>query len=1125
MQQLLRRAVSASCLFTIFILFFNKALFADVTLTTQTVAAANLSQSSTSNIVYVVKMDVTVAAVTVNNIQFTLGGTYDNNDIPNTVVWFNASTPSVTGATALVGATATFAAPHAYSLAISQTLNAGTSGYFIITVNLASAATSGNTIKVDGAANPVVFGFTSSPVVVNNQSDLAGVQTILAASVNLSSVAVAASTIVQGTSNVVTYILKMDITNSSVQMSNVQFTLGGTYDNNDLSGVSVYSNTVPSFTGASFLGSGAPGFAAPHVYTISANQVMNAGTTSYILIIVSLSSTATAGNTIKVDGAANPVTPGFFTSPNITNNQTDAAGVQTITAAGVTLSSSAVAAANVLQGTSNIVSYILKMDVTGFNVQMSNVQFTLGGTYDNNDLTGVNVYSNTVPSFTGASFLGSGGPGFAAPHVYNISANQVMNAGSTWYILVVVSLSPTATAGNTIKVDGAANPLVVSFFTGPTITNNQTDVAGAQTIVAGSVTLSSSPVSSASIPQATSQVIAYITKMDVSSFAVTANSIQYTLGGTYDNNDLTGTAVYFNASAPSLSGAVLLNSSGAGFAAPHTFNLSISQLIGAGASGYFIITADISATGTAGNTIKVNGATSPVLFTFTTGPTVTNNQTDIAGTQTITAASVTLSSIAVPASNTAQGANNVFTYIVKTDVSGLPVTVNSIQFVLGGTIDNNDLTQVAVYFNAASPVLTGATLLSTSGAGFAAPHTYNLGISNTMAAGTSGYFIITVNVSASGTTNNNFKINGATNPVVFSYTTGPSVTNNQTDIAGSQTILSAGVTLSSPAISGGNITQGTTNNIIYALKTDVTSLPVTINSIQFVLNGTYDNNDLSQVSIWYNATAPILTGATSLTSTGAGFAGPHTYTLGLLQSISAGATGYLIIATDLSPSATAGNTVFIDGAANPVVLSFTTAPPVTNNQTNSAGTQTITSVLPLRLLSFTGNVNQQQNVLQWVTSDEINTKNFEVEWSINGVDFTSIGTIPSAHNSTANKTYSFVHKTPAEGINYYRLKMTDLDGHYTYSATIKMIIQFTSTTVTVFPNPVSDVAVLHIQSAQNGVLQLQMHGADGKLVQTKSVPLSKGNNRVEWNLIQLPSGIYLVSTANKIFKPVTIVRN
>ena len=98
-------------------------------------------------------MDVTVSAVTVNNLQFTFTGTHDANDLTTLSIYFNPTAPTIAGS---VGgsnvATATFAAPHTYNVGVSRMIAAGSSAYFIISTNINSLATDNNTIKIDGAA-------------------------------------------------------------------------------------------------------------------------------------------------------------------------------------------------------------------------------------------------------------------------------------------------------------------------------------------------------------------------------------------------------------------------------------------------------------------------------------------------------------------------------------------------------------------------------------------------------------------------------------------------------------------------------------------------------------------------------------------------------------------------------------------------------------------------------------------------------------------------------------------------------------------------------------------------------------------------------------------------------------
>jgi hypothetical protein len=797
--------------------------------------------------------------------------------------------------------------------------------------------------------------------------------------------------------------------------------------------------------------------------------------------------------------------------------------------ADVTLTTQTVAAANLTQGSNDNIVYVVKMDVTVAPVTVNNIQFTLAGTYDNNDLTGAVLYFNpTTPSVSGGlALVGTTATAFAAPHTYNLgfALSQTIAASSSGYFILVVNLAAGATPGNTIKVNGATNPVVFGFTSSPVVVNNQTDLAGVQTISAGTVTLSSSPVAAANIAQGAASTIAYVVKMDVTIAPVTANNIQFTLGGTYDNNDLSTVGVYFNATAPTLSGAINIVNFGVGFASPHTYSGGINQPIAAGGSGYFIIVFGLSATATPGNTIKIDGLANPVIFNFSTGPSVTNNQTDAAGVQTIIGGAVTLTSSPVAASNIAQGASNVLAYVLKMDVSGVGVTANNMQFTLGGTYDNNDLSTVGVYFNATAPTLSGAINIVNFGVGFTSPHTYSGGINQPIAAGNSGYFIITFSLNGAATAGNTIKVDGLANPVVFSFSTGPTITNNQTDVAGVQTILAAGVTLTSSTVPASNIAQGSSNNLVYAVKMDVTNLPVSVNNVQFTLTGTHDNNDLGLVGVWFNATAPTIAGATLLNNTPGTFAAPHTYNIAVVQPIAAGGTGYFMIAVNLDAAATAGNTVILNGAVNPVVFGFTTVPPVTNNQTNAAGTQTFISLLPLTLTSFTGTlVNDQQTYLQWETAGELNTKDFEIEWSSDGINFNTIATLPAANNSIQNKQYHYQHKLPVDGNNFYRLKMNDRDGRVTYSSVVKIKVAVIRTKVAVFPNPVAAVMQIQIQAEKNQSITLYLHGTDGRLIASKSFAVVKGNNRVSWNVQQLVAGNYFITSGNNSIEALKIIK-
>ena len=299
--------------------------------------------------------------------------------------------------------------------------------------------------------------------------------------------------------------------------------------------------------------------------------------------------------------------------------------------------------------------------------------------------------------------------------------------------------------------------------------------------------------------------------------------------------------------------------------------------------------------------------------------------------------------------------------------------------------------------------------------------------------------------------------------------------------------------------------------------------------MQFTLTGTHDDNDLVVLHVFFNPAAPTVSGATQkAVNVSANFAAPHTYNavfnLGS-QLLAAGSTGYFIVVADVAATATSGNTIKVNGLANPATFGYTTTPDVANNQTDLAGSQTITGSLPLTLLSFTASTANAQAVkLQWATTSEINTKHFEVEWSGNGQQFTNIASLPAAGNSSQTLQYNYLHSQPVRGNNFYRLKMVDIDGRFTYSPVIVINSAAASSSVKIFPNPVTDILQLSIQSEKRETIVYKLYSADGKFIASKKAELMKGSNLLSWNIQHLIPGNYFLSATGNRFETIKVIK-
>lgn len=173
-------------------------------------------------------------------------------------------------------------------------------------------------------------------------------------------------------------------------------------------------------------------------------------------------------------------------------------------------------------------------------------------------------------------------------------------------------------------------------------------------------------------------------------------------------------------------------------------------------------------------------------------------------------------------------------------------------------------------------------------------------------------------------------------------------------------------------------------------------------------------------------------------------------------------------------------------------------------------------LLPVELLGLTGWNEGAYNALRWTTATEQNSDYFEVERSVDGLSFITIGNVAAAGFSTTEIDYAFNDDAPVAGINYYRLRMVDLDGTFTYSNTIAINVRQQENSVSVFPNPASDIAHVVIHSDIDQSVQLVLTNTLGEIVMLKSIQVMPGETVCDLNMQALPSAPYFLQVAEEV---------
>ena len=167
------------------------------------------------------------------------------------------------------------------------------------------------------------------------------------------------------------------------------------------------------------------------------------------------------------------------------------------------------------------------------------------------------------------------------------------------------------------------------------------------------------------------------------------------------------------------------------------------------------------------------------------------------------------------------------------------------------------------------------------------------------------------------------------------------------------------------------------------------------------------------------------------------------------------------------------------------------------------------TILPVTLLNFDATKQGKDVLLSWKTAQETNSKNFNVQYSKDGTNWSSIGIVNAAGNSSTTKNYSFLHTTPVKGINYYRLIQVDIDGKFAVSET-RTVTFSSSTDLIIFPNPTTD-RVFISSGAGGKLMSIDLYSTDGKLVVTHT-DFSIGNSI---DMSAYAPGVYMLRVNSK----------
>jgi len=159
--------------------------------------------------------------------------------------------------------------------------------------------------------------------------------------------------------------------------------------------------------------------------------------------------------------------------------------------------------------------------------------------------------------------------------------------------------------------------------------------------------------------------------------------------------------------------------------------------------------------------------------------------------------------------------------------------------------------------------------------------------------------------------------------------------------------------------------------------------------------------------------------------------------------------------------------------------------------------------LPVTLAAFEAERKESVTLVTWSTTSEINSKEFEIQRSTDGKNWTAIGTVPTTGTGTAKENYQFTDLLPESGLNYYRLKMIDQDNSFSFSQ-IRSVHFPEFSWAKLYPNPVNQM--LYISIRNNRVKKMRLIDLSGRVMHNSEVL----NKEMELDMRSFARGMYFV---------------
>lgn len=1088
-------------------------------------SASNIYPASTNNILQSYSINPLFSAVTLSSLTVTTGGTYTTSDLAATTpfkLYYN-TTNSLTGATLLSSQSAVTSGNAVSFTGLGQSFSAGATRYLLVTADISSTATLGNTINISTTSFSNIS-FSVVPQKAGTDPVAAGnTQTIYAGLALSNSGSPSATNIARGTTDNVLF--GFDITpagtTSSINLTSVTFTAMGSVVSTDMNnfkivkdvdssgdysgGDIIISSSLPYSSTMSFSLNAQTGITSHTKYLLLADVLANADTTHSITISINANSdvatnadiTSAATYSGYSQSIVNPITTSastdyyrsVATNGNWTSTSTWQSSNDNVTWHAATLipTNSSGKGIVIKSGTivtidSNVTARILSVETGGTLKHTAGKTLTMGSTTAAFKISGTYILYGTRPSVNASAsvVVNSGGVVEVDDNTGGQSddfarqTNVEFKTGSVFY-------------WNTTLAFETDN---VTYFQGPNYATDMPIFRVSQPVSVGSTnptTINGKFESYGSNPQFKYSGIKTF-RDGFGGMTISGAQAKITHATNSGPFKITGTNAVID-------GTVILNIDNSPVAGN---DLEVSE------GAYLTIsgspTINIGNSGATGSDFAIEGTLKhtgslPVYLTY--GNLIVDGFIDAASTGTFQAnnSTATITNISV-GNNTTSGSSFAGTLTftsgynyVTTFKMNKTVSRSNASIALGSDVITNTLTLTN------GIVATGNHLFTYNNLGsLTLPSSYN--DSYICTCNTSG-----VEITPTGSTG--FRINNVSGAL--------------------DQMFPVGTNFNSANRMAVNMNNSTTDNFTVVVGIgDIGNTPLPrVNRIWYVSEGT-SGGSTATMKLYFTKrdwnTYAFGSANNDEIENGFLWSDPHlvqeNYSNYFMNVATTGTTDV----PDLTSNTTYPYNTEVFGLYTKGISVDTTG--VMNGITAFTRFSVVNAesvILPASITNV--KAYQKGNGIQvdWTALNEINMKQYEVQRSADGIVFNTVATVVAVNNGASLNNYSATDAQPLSGNNFYRIKAVDKNGAVKYTAIVKVAITNGVPSITIQPNPVVNRSInLALNNIAAGKYNFAVYNMLGQKIISQSLTHAGGSAS---QLVTLPAsakaGTYVVKLFNE----------